>query len=162
MQTQSQTDSYRRLAKQIVSQKVIPFIGAGFSYGATHETDITFKSHPTQMVRILTEKIEGYLHPTSAAQSTATTTLKNNFVKCKDNLPWLAELAVLIYGSEQVVDFLRIRDYADLRPLRSHRYLAYLIFEGFISEVITTNYDCCLEKAIDEINSARKNNEKKM
>jgi hypothetical protein len=40
--------------------------------------------------------------------------------------------------------------FAALEPNPCHQYIAYLAREGFLDEVITTNYDCCLERAYDE------------
>jgi hypothetical protein len=42
---------------------------------------------------------------------------------------------------------LHIRDFADLDPTPAHYYLAFLVREGLISELVTTNYDCNLERA---------------
>lgn len=67
-----------------------------------------------------------------------------------DSLSRLAELGDLLIGAREVCEKLEIDKYAELEPLASHRYLAYLAREGVIREVITTNYDCCIERAFKE------------
>ena len=67
-----------------------------------------------------------------------------------DSLSRLAELGALLIGAREVCEKLKIDEYAELDPLASHRYLAYLAREGVIREVITTNYDCCIERAFKE------------
>jgi hypothetical protein len=42
---------------------------------------------------------------------------------------------------------LDIRLFLSLAPTSAHRYIAWLVREGLFSEVISTNYDCALEKA---------------
>lgn len=48
-----------------------------------------------------------------------------------------------------VRDVLKIEELANLNPCDAHYYVAYLAREGLIDEVITTNYDTCLERAYD-------------
>ncbi|CAE6869979.1 hypothetical protein R69746_08343 [Paraburkholderia aspalathi] len=47
----------------------------------------------------------------------------------------------------ELAHILQIRDFADLDPTPAHYYLAFLVREGLISELVTTNYDCNLERA---------------
>jgi hypothetical protein len=63
------------------------------------------------------------------------------------SLGWLAELGTLLFGSREVCEVLQIDRFAELEPLPVHRYLAYLAREGLITEIISTNYDCCIETA---------------
>ncbi len=66
------------------------------------------------------------------------------------SLPQLAEVGVNLWGYKDVCEILQIEKFADLKPLNAHRYLAYLAREEIIAEIITTNYDCCIEKAFME------------
>lgn len=52
-------------------------------------------------------------------------------------------------GWANTVEVLRIDRMADLEPQPAHAYLAYLAREGLVSEVITSNYDTCLELAVE-------------
>lgn len=46
-----------------------------------------------------------------------------------------------------LVNTLEIAEFANLDPTPAHIYLTYLAREGLLTEFITTNYDCNLEKA---------------
>ncbi|WP_081771736.1 SIR2 family protein [Paraburkholderia nodosa] len=48
---------------------------------------------------------------------------------------------------EKLVSALQIEEFTNLDPRPAHFYLAYLAREGLITEVVTTNYDCNLERA---------------
>src|SRR5690606_26030190 len=50
----------------------------------------------------------------------------------------------------QLCKLLSIAKYVGLQPTRAHRLMAFLACEGLLPEVITTNYDCCLELAYAE------------
>ncbi|HHY68261.1 MAG TPA: hypothetical protein GX517_13885 [Alicyclobacillus sp.] len=47
----------------------------------------------------------------------------------------------------KLLDILQIPRFVDLQPTPAHRYIAFLAREGLIEEIITTNYDTCVEKA---------------
>jgi hypothetical protein len=59
----------------------------------------------------------------------------------------LAEVGVWLWGHDEVCKVVEIEKFAGLNPLPAHRYLAYLAREGLVTEIISTNYDCCIEKA---------------
>ncbi|NHM27692.1 hypothetical protein G7K71_12010 [Desulfofundulus sp. TPOSR] len=48
---------------------------------------------------------------------------------------------------ELVRDILKIPEFANVEPADAHYYLAFLARERLIDEVITTNYDTCIEEA---------------
>ena len=50
-------------------------------------------------------------------------------------------------GQAALCQALQIEKFTLLKPTPAHCYLAYLAREGLIAEVLTTNYDCCLEEA---------------
>lgn len=61
---------------------------------------------------------------------------------CKDNNE---------YGPRRrcklVSEILEIPEFANVEPTAAHYYIAFLAREGLIDEVITTNYDTCIEEA---------------
>ena len=61
---------------------------------------------------------------------------------------WLAESCYRIFGQQALCETLRIEAFARLQPTNAHRYIALICREGLIGEVITTNYDTCLEQAL--------------
>lgn len=67
----------------------------------------------------------------------------------RNRLDHLAEAAIWEFGAETVCRRLRIELFAALEPTAAHVYLAYLAREGLVSEIFTTNYDTCIEKAFE-------------
>lgn len=68
----------------------------------------------------------------------------------KLDLTRLAELHGWFTCAEETVDALQIREFVKLVPTKAHRALAWLYLEGGIEEIITTNYDTCVERAVDD------------
>ncbi len=66
----------------------------------------------------------------------------------KCSLEKLAEVCGWLSDSQGVCEILNISAFDQLSPGQSHRYLAYLAREGIINEVITTNWDTCIENAL--------------
>ncbi len=64
-----------------------------------------------------------------------------------DSLARVAELAIRVHGYAKTCQTLKIPSWADKAPAPAHRYLAMLAADGMIDEIISTNYDCCIEKA---------------
>ncbi|MGF6770543.1 hypothetical protein P3T18_003022 [Paraburkholderia sp. GAS199] len=73
--------------------------------------------------------------------------------KCRSELTKCCEAYLWEYPQStdeaycELARILQIRDFADLDPTPAHYYLAFLVREGLISELVTTNYDCNLERA---------------
>jgi len=141
---------YDRLAGRVVKRSVVPFLGAGFSYGAGDGTGFT--SAPDAMPTALIDLLERIFSASASTGRPGAGTLDKTFGRAKDlkSLGQLAELATVLLGPRAVCETLTIARYADLRPLPSHRHLVHLVREGLIREIITTNYDTCLETAFRE------------
>jgi hypothetical protein len=164
-----------RLAGRVLEEGVVPFVGAGFSYGAKlPRGGVSIPERmPDLLWNALCEATGNYLRDKPkegcpdcsrgdkpvvyckeaaegqmpAAESCALQALR---VEAKGSLARLAELGGRVWGARQVCEILEIDQYAELQPLPCHRYLAYLAREGLIHEVFTTNYDCCIVKAFRE------------
>jgi hypothetical protein len=64
----------------------------------------------------------------------------------------LAEIAIRLRGAAQVCEELGIASWAtEKSPTRAHRYLVMLAADGYIDEIISTNYDGCIERAWREL-----------
>lgn len=59
-----------------------------------------------------------------------------------------AEAHVVTKGRLATVQALRLDRLADLEPQPAHVYIAYLAREGLLAEVLTANYDTCIETAL--------------
>lgn len=158
------SEPFARLLKALLKMQVVPFLGAGFSYGARHPESgwkTTPSRMPTQLWQWLTAKLLDEVQPsfeTATLRKVLNTPVgpigedARTSVQAppSPSLAHLAEIATTLFGSSEVCETLHIAQYAELRPEPQHRYLAYLAREGLIDEVITTNYDCCLETAFRE------------
>lgn len=165
----------QRLADAVVKKSVVPFIGAGFSYGARHPSG--WQSTPGRMQEQLQSWLDSELKERQYSTGCVTNlpSARDSESRSSDGksqaglgyefrtlsqvlgqtcspppLSHLAEVGHVLCGAVAVCETLQIGDYAELHPEPQHRYLAYLIREGVISEVITTNYDCCVELALTQ------------
>ncbi len=64
------------------------------------------------------------------------------------SLDRLAEVCTWLSDPQSVCRVLRIERFTTLVPRPAHRYLAYLCREGVIDEIVTTNWDTCIEQAL--------------
>ena len=69
--------------------------------------------------------------------------------RCQNtSLDRLAEVCTWLGDPRSVCNALRIERFATLVPRPAHRYIAYLVREGLIDEIVTTNWDTCIEQAL--------------
>ena len=64
------------------------------------------------------------------------------------SLDRLAEVCVWLSDPRTVCRVLRIDRFTTLEPRPVHRYIAYLVREGLVDEIVTTNWDTCIETAL--------------
>ena len=137
----------------------VPFLGAGLSMEArTCESEI--EPTVTYMIRQLVEHIVPNLE-----QGTINDIIRLLSAcppeKDQKNVDALVQAAGVQLGKlcsivnqktsfkhHKIVNILQIDKYAKLNPTPAHYFLAFLARETLINEVITTNYDCCLERAM--------------
>jgi len=65
-----------------------------------------------------------------------------------------------VFSHTDIVEFIKIKKFARLEPLPAHYYIAFLAQETLVNEVITTNYDCCIEKAVEYATAGNSTGEK--
>lgn len=142
------------LLNRLFEGRLLPFVGAGISINARIPDDPDFIPSLAQMRSRLADDLrltlslpdceDAYLLrallPEEAGGTFDTRHENVSFDRLADTANWL-------WGTEQLCECLEITRFRDLKPLPAHRYLAYLTREGLIGEVISTNYDCCIEKA---------------
>lgn len=141
-----------RLVNAIVKGSVVPFLGAGFSSDAKSDIDPDFLPR----VSWLNEKLKTYISLKYSSLNPITKEsqqIANLFGRAKSQnlLGELAEIAQRLSNHpDEVLKAIKIEKFNTLRPSKAHRFLAYLVREGLINEVITTNYDPCIEDAYRE------------
>lgn len=167
-------NAFDYLAERIFNHRCTPFIGAGISNLSQHPSgwqghkvaEMIRKVLEPTLDRIMAPGAVSYLcgkchscfhskHPAVAAMPTK----KEPCRLCDLRRIWeknkLAEACEAFVWehpnfSEAIVDLvntLDIAQFAGLEPTPAHYYLAFLAREGLITEFISTNYDCNLEKA---------------
>ncbi|MBF0108898.1 MAG: SIR2 family protein [Magnetococcales bacterium] len=129
-------ERFNRLLRRMFEGRVIPFVGAGISLSATCDEDLDFKPTTEFMRRGLCRFL---------ANTVKEGSIPYDFQD--DRLDQLAELVAIFGDKTTACEHAGIHSFAGLRPTPAHRYLACLAREGLITEIISTNYDCCIEEA---------------
>ena len=134
---------------------LLPLLGAGVSMASSvgFEEDMPAEdlqphnNMPKQLAQFLSDKLY---------KQTPLAALLRSFLpgRCSPieelrslGLAKLAELYLLFDNETELCSLLKISQFTRLQPTPAHRYIAYLVREGALNEVITTNYDTCLERA---------------
>ncbi len=140
------------LTRRVLDRKVVPFLGAGIS-NDTEVPGCTFNPSARSLTKSLAESLKSLL-------GLQLLNFVRNMLPGDENksdlderlidagLSRIAELHFQVAGEEKTYEAMKIRYMDELFPSPAHFYIAYIILEGCIEEIITTNYDCCLEKAL--------------
>jgi hypothetical protein len=141
-----------RLVRRVLDGRVVPFVGAGISISAR----VRGRSDFIPSVGWLEEKVGKELERRLADLEHD---LKDQLKSIIDNpssaskeyklskLDQKADLLTWLAGASHLCKVLQIQAFAQLAPQPAHRFLAYFAREGLITEIITTNYDTCIEQA---------------
>ena len=136
---------------------LVPFLGAGVSQSAELGVDgerqrSPDEPEPKQPQDGLDEKLA------SALMKQLDGGLVKSFLRSPNEevsverlkelgLAKLCEIYLYFHSEKALCNELGIPEFCDLQPTPAHHYIAWLLREGAITEVITTNYDVCLERA---------------
>lgn len=126
-------DKFKHLLDRLLEGRLIPFVGAGISRHARIPNQPDFE--PT--MAYLEQRARSLLND-----------LRDHASAC-DGLRYgeLFNCVARRSGKERLCKALEIHRFVELAPLAAHRYIAYLAREGLLSDIFTTNYDCCVERA---------------
>lgn len=141
----------QRLVDRFYNNLVVPFLGAGVSYkacpdGLTRTPEMT-KKFAAELLKAAESSHELKVFLNGICKSETEVCLDQ---LSKLGLAVLAEIFINLYDVDEAHQLLRITEFANIESASSHKYIAYIVREGFIEEIITTNYDCCMEKAYIE------------
>ncbi|MFP7753707.1 SIR2 family protein [Thermodesulfobacteriota bacterium B35] len=163
------------LARVFLEGRGLPFLGAGISNSARAHCAPEITPTVKWMIRqLLSDQVLNRLVGTDDAcqrqqelfkalgkdgdrtdHSTDRDTLREEILKAVDDRLGICceTLNFLdLLSHRDVVRAMRIWNFAGLDPTPAHYYIAFLAQEGLVNEVITTNYDCCLERAAFHVN----------
>lgn len=173
MRPLEQLNRFIRLARVFLEGRGLPFLGAGISATAAIPIEADWEPTVDWMVEALITRCLPRLlndHPEKQRQLAAYLGENHKVIGVypfedadvlRDRLGELVcgRLGLLCEGLNileildhaSVVAALRIEQYAKLLPTPAHYYIALLVAESLVNETITTNYDCCLERAVNHV-----------
>lgn len=155
----------RRMVQQVLDGRLVPFLGAGVSFGAVHQRLPDWSGHRTDTMRrwVRDALVDLTASPEPPLPGALGERLRADREAEAEGHPappanlQLGELCELLVDRargrgeapyRRLVDVLEIAELRGLLPTRAHRFIAFLAREGLIGEVITTNYDCAVERAM--------------
>ncbi len=152
--------TFDRLLTRLLEGMVVPFIGAGVSYEAKHRGGITGLTKTNKMQNRVFEALKEKCASQKCCKSCVVKKeVCNEESRDKHNISFdkVCELWEWSCSEnhqietcrrfELIYDILKIPEFANVEPTDAHYYIAFLAREGLIDEVITTNYDTCMEQA---------------
>ncbi|MCL6477699.1 MAG: SIR2 family protein [Peptococcaceae bacterium] len=155
-------EKIERLIERLVEQKVVPFLGAGISKGAIHEEGINKLADTGNMIKNTAINIYRLQRNGNDNQKKWCRWCceSANHGLINTSLDRLCEMYLWLSNEDVenlVKNILLVDEFVNLKPTPAHRYIAFLAREELIDEVITTNYDTCLEKSYIDTFSDLKN-----
>ncbi|MGF1643895.1 MAG: SIR2 family protein [Thiotrichales bacterium] len=169
--------AFDRLLDRLAQGGVVPFLGAGISTGAEApegfeptlqwmkqrvkaalEPELRDQENPRVNLRHVRDQLkrEKPQQPCTRGSCKLADSEGSNFRWKRDDselkFDQLAENFTWLHGDDGealLCSILKIQAFAELKPTRAHRYLACLAREELIREVLTTNYDLCVERAYE-------------
>jgi hypothetical protein len=155
---------WTRLVESCVAGKIMPFVGAGISVDAPLDVGLALAGSPAIMPRTadLTARmldrlgqlpLHDQLNTWQRSELRRLTEIREAHEHKKVPPPSLADAAQLytdVRGEQALFEDdgpLPMRLFRSVEPTLAHQAIAWLAREGLFTEVITTNYDCALEKA---------------
>lgn len=165
--------AFDRLVGRVLDGRVVPFVGAGISREARVEGDNFIpevwalqKKLGAELRRaakdVQVPSLKVTLEALLATDCWACKKSRDGDIwkkiepcpKCAERVkewePKLdqgADLVTWLFGAAHLCRVLEVEKFTRLSVLPAHRFLAYFAREGLISEIITTNYDTCIERA---------------
>lgn len=144
-------EKIERLVDRLVEQRVVPFLGAGASIEAIHKSNNKKIADTKYLIKKVAFNIYKMRHNGEDDKKCWSKWCLGSSNLLNTSLDRLCEMYLWLSQDQDVKNLvknvLRIDEFINLNPTPAHRYIAFLAREELIDEVITTNYDTCLEKA---------------
>ncbi|GEM_PF-3246251 len=133
---------FQFLCRQILNKECVPFLGSGISntceyFGSSEQ----FRRRKGHQIVGLKKSIASGFH--NWRKQTLGELCEHYLWRHQYNTNRTAALVNLVKK-------LQISEFLYLKPTPAHYYIAYLVREGLLLQIITTNYDCALEWAFME------------
>lgn len=145
------SERWDRFVDRLVDGGCVPLAGAGVSIGSSDPLDGSFRPTVEWMKERVLDRLADWATRLSSSDPQARAALACALAALQDGgaarLDRLAEVLACQTSQREVVGRIGLLQMTRMRTLPAHRYLARLAREGFVSEILTTNYDTCLERA---------------
>jgi hypothetical protein len=136
----------------VLRHRVVPFVGAGISRNARIDGCPDFEPDLRFLESLLQKRIGEEIKKRASAGQPLSPECELYELHHKNgekmSFDQVAEIGCSLFGQEEVCRVIRLPDLEKLVPLPAHYALACLALEGLIDEVISTNWDCCIERAM--------------
>jgi SIR2-like domain len=156
-----QNKRWDHLVSACLNGHLMPFLGAGMSYGAQlvgSDLPKLYNTGAMPPTQTLTKNMLSAIGKDPLlGRASDWSRAEEKRIRAQPHLSFAdaaqlfidlhPEGAVGLYANEGPLD---IRLFTSLTPTSAHRNITWLVREGLFSEVISTNYDCALEKAYAE------------
>lgn len=145
-----------RLVRRVLGGLCVPFLGAGVSQGARRlpATDPSITLKAPEIARNMRQRLSeaaAVTRDTDGGHARTLEFLARTLPHAPTpNLGEVAELAFTTIGPEETCKVLGLEDWRGFEVPRSHRYLAMLVREGLLREILETNYDAFMEDAVHD------------
>ncbi len=148
------TDKINSIVERILNSKCTPVIGAGISFDSPldDEDKKFFPQNTPNMIKILfdacckreqekckKDELDNNCHIYKEKEQQRLEKLCERFVWNED-----------VDKYKSLAEILSIHKFDKIIPSKAHYCMAFLAREGLLNEIITTNYDCCFERAYKE------------
>jgi len=136
--TQEKNSTFHYLCSRIIEKECIPFLGSGISnnckYDGESEKFSRRHGHTVNGLKKAIRRVDLQWR-------------RKNFGELCELFLWKKYRAKKSDSLKRLVEALQIGEFIYLQPTIAHHCIAMLVREGLIGQIITTNYDCALEKA---------------
>lgn len=135
---------------------VVPFVGAGISRSARVSSVPAFEPNIESsgyLWRRLRARLARELRQSRAHGNTNGARLARGALGLprQRSFGTMAEVCRWLVGAHELCKALEISRFAQLEPRPAHYAIGCLVLEGLLDEVISTNWDTCLEKALGHL-----------
>jgi SIR2-like domain len=146
------SDRFENILDHLMQSRIVPFVGAGISGDARASGCRDFEPTIKHLKELLRRRI--FCHLRALKVGSPERELARGALRAGESersFGQLAEVGQSLFRLVGVCETIRISTFAELESGPQHYALACLALEGLIDEIISTNWDCCIEGAMKEL-----------
>ncbi|MDQ7031103.1 MAG: SIR2 family protein [Desulfonauticus sp.] len=146
-------NSIEYVVKQLMDRNCTFVLGSGISNNAKG-LEVYYNPHTINKMKINLNELEGTkktLSCLSQDEIWKTNEELQKMVDKKNRTNNFRTETLKKYTQNKLIAKCCISYFCKLLPTKAHYFIAFIVREGLLSDIITTNYDCCMEKAYLDI-----------